>query len=134
MRPCKISCTYDCHLGSILEYHLKGQKSLRWGVFGLPLTHRVRILQKIKSGTSHITHYTSNITYYIGMCKFYKISLINTVVTFNNSLKQILKTSDKYFLMEIIALTIQTAMAGLKFVKPTISQLNKALFEEFSFP
>ena len=21
MRPCKILCTYDCHLGSILEYH-----------------------------------------------------------------------------------------------------------------
>ena len=20
-RPCKISCTYDCHLGPILEYH-----------------------------------------------------------------------------------------------------------------
>ena len=21
MRPCKILCTYDCHLGSLLEYH-----------------------------------------------------------------------------------------------------------------
>ena len=73
MRPCKILCTYDCHLGSILEYHLKGQKSLRWGVFGLPFTHIVKISQKNKSGTSHITHHTSHITHYIEIFKFYKI-------------------------------------------------------------
>ncbi len=85
MRPCKISCTYECHLGLILEYLKKGQKSLGWGVFGLPLTHIVKILQKIKSVTSHITHHTSHITYYIGICKFYKLLLINTVVNFNNS-------------------------------------------------
>ena len=46
----------------------KGLKLLRWGIFGLPLTHRVKILQKIKSGTSHITHHTSYIIYYTGIC------------------------------------------------------------------
>ena len=67
------------HLGS------KGLRLPRWGIFGLPLTHRVKILQKIKSGTSRITPHTSHITYYIGICKFYKILVINTVVNFNNS-------------------------------------------------
>ena len=81
-----------------------------------------RSYKKIKSGTSHIAHHTSHITYYIGICKFYKILLINTVVTFKNSSKLILMTVDKYFLMEIITLTIQTLMAGLKLVKPTISR------------
>ena len=93
-----------------------------------------RSYKKIKSGTSHIVHHTSHITYYIGICKFYKILVINTVVTFNNSSKLFLKTFDKYFLMEIITLTIQTAMTGIKLVKPTISRWNKALFEKFSFP
>ena len=79
-----------------------------------------RSYKKIKSGTSHIAHHTSHITYYIGICKFYKILVINTVVTFKNSSKLILKTFDKYFLMNIITLTIQTPMAGLKSVKPTI--------------
>ena len=36
--------------------------------------------------------------------------MINTVVTFNNSLKLILKTFAKYFFMEIITLTIQTVI------------------------
>ena len=93
-----------------------------------------RSYKNIKSGTSHITHHTSHITYYIGICKFYKIFVINTVVTFNNSSKLILKTFDGYFLMEIITLTIQTPMSGLKLVKPTISRWNKALFEKFGFP
>ena len=86
-----------------------------------------RSYKKIKSGTSHIT-------YYIGISKFYKIVMIKTVVTFNNSSKLILKTFDKYFLMEIITLTIQTPMEGLKLVKPTISRWNKALSEKFGFP
>ena len=60
--------------------------------------------------------------------------MINKVVTFNNSLKLILKTFEKYILMEIITLTIQTAMTCLKLVKPIISRRNKALFEKFSFP
>ena len=34
--------------------------------------------KKIKSGTSHITNHTSHITYYIGICLFYKILVINT--------------------------------------------------------
>ena len=93
-----------------------------------------RSYKKIKSGTSHITHHTSHITYYIGICKFYKILVINTVVTFNNSSKLILKTFDGYFLMEIITLTIQTPMSGLKLVNPTISPWNKALSENFGFP
>ena len=92
-----------------------------------------RPYKKIQSGTSHITHHTSHITYYIGICKFYKILVIKTMVTFNNSSKLILKTFDKYFLMEIITLTIQTPMSGLKFVKPTISRWNKALSEKFGF-
>ena len=62
MRPCKILCTYDCHLESILEYHKKGLKLLRWGVFGLPLTHRVKILQK---KVWNIMHHTSYITHHI---------------------------------------------------------------------
>ena len=134
MRPCKIQCTYNCHWRLILEYHSKGLKVPRWDIFGLPLTHRVQILQKIKFGTSRITPHTSHITYYIGICKFYKILVINTVVTFNNSSKLILKTFDKYFLMEIITLTIQTPMSGLKLVKPTISLWNRALSEKFGFP
>ena len=43
---------------------LKCQKSLRWGIFGLLLTHRVKIFKRIKSGTSHITHHTSRITHH----------------------------------------------------------------------
>jgi hypothetical protein len=93
-----------------------------------------RSYKNIKSGTSHITHHTSHITYYIGICKFYIIFVINTVVTFNNSSKLILKTFDGYFLMEIITLTIQTPMSGLKLVKPTISRWNKALSEKFGCP
>ena len=45
-----------------------------------------------------------------------------------------MKTVDKYFLMEIITLTIQTPMSGLKLVKSTISQSNKALSEKFGSP
>ena len=63
MRRCKIKCTYDWHLGSILEYHSKGLKLPRWGIFGLPLTQRVKILQKNKPGTSHIMHHTSHTAY-----------------------------------------------------------------------
>jgi hypothetical protein len=66
-----------------------------------------RSYKKIKSGTSHILHHTSHITYYVWICKFYKILVINTVVTLKNSSKLILETFDKYFLMEIITLTIQ---------------------------
>ena len=116
-RPCKITRTYDCHLES-----LKRSAIPHIGCFWSPLTHRVEILQK-----------KSHITYYIGICKFYKISVINTVVTFNNSSKLILKTFDEYYLIEIITLTKQTPMSGLKLVKPTISRWNKALSEKFSF-
>ena len=78
-----------------------------------------------KNQVRNITHHASHITYYIGICKLYKILVINTVVTFNNSSKLILKTFDKYFLMEIITLTIQTPMSGLKFIKPTISRWKR---------
>ena len=40
-------------------------KLAAWGIFGLPLTHRVKTLQEIKSGTSHITHPVPYITHYI---------------------------------------------------------------------
>ena len=99
-----------------------------------PIDSKVQILQKIKSEKSYITPHTSHITYYIGICKFYKIYVINTVLTFNNSSKRILKNFDKYFLMEIITSTVQTAMSGLKIVKPTISRWKKALSEKFGFP
>ena len=56
-----------------------------------------RSYKKIKSGTSHIAHHTSHITYYIWICKFYKILVINTVVTSKNSSKLTLKTFDEYF-------------------------------------
>ena len=112
--------------------------SLKWseitqiGYLWSPLdSYSINLTTKIKSGTSHIAHHTSHITYYIGICKFYKILVINTVVTFKNSSKLILKTFDEYFLMEIITLTIQTPMASLKSVKPTISRWNKALSEKF---
>ena len=53
----------------------------------------VKILQKTKaSNTSHITHY-------IGICKFEKILVINTVVPLNNSSKLILKKFDECFQM-----------------------------------
>ena len=109
----------------------KEPKLPRCGIFGLPLTHRVKILQKIKSGTSHITHHTSQITYCIWSYKFYKILVIKRAVPFNNSLKLILKKFVKYFFMKIIEFTIQTSMSSPKFFKPTISLWNKALSEKF---
>ena len=53
-RPCKIKCTYNCHLGSIWEYHSNGLKLPRWG-----------ILQKISLAhqASRITHHTAHIAY-----------------------------------------------------------------------
>ena len=95
MRPCKIWCVYVCHLGSILENDWKGLKLPRLGIFGLPLTWRV----KIKPGTPKIMHHTSQITYWILICKFYKILVIKIVVPFNNSLKQIIKKLVKYFFL-----------------------------------
>ena len=52
--------------------------------------------------------------------------MINRVVTFNNSSKLILKNYDEYFLIKIITETIETAMSGLKLVKPTISNRRQA--------
>ena len=72
----------------------KRYKITEMGYFWSPLD---QILQKINSGKSRITPHTSHITYYIGICKFYKILVINTVLTFNNSSKLILKNFDKYF-------------------------------------
>ena len=46
----------------------------------LPWTHRERILQKIKSELSHITHHTSHITYC--MCRPGKIQLFFTRTRF----------------------------------------------------
>ena len=39
------------------------------GIFGLSSTHSVKILQKIKSGTSHFKHHTSHIEYAIVIFK-----------------------------------------------------------------
>ena len=46
-------------------------------IVGLPLTHRLYILQKGKPGTSHITHHTSHIAYYF--FKFLVIVIKNSV-------------------------------------------------------
>ena len=45
--------------GINFEYHLKVLILPRWGIFCLPLTHRDKILQKIKPVASHILHHTS---------------------------------------------------------------------------
>ena len=93
-RSCKIQCIYDCHQWSILDPHYKTLKLPIWGVFGLLLTHRFRILQKkIKDHTSQITHHTSQITHSIienflyVLCIFYnfltKISYCVDQDTFN---------------------------------------------------
>ena len=75
---------------------LKGLKLPRWGICCLPLTHRVKMLQKNKSWTSHIMHYTSQITYCIWISKFYKILVIKRVGPLN-SIKLIPKKFVKYF-------------------------------------
>ena len=91
MRSCKIQCIYDCHQWSILKGHYKTLKLPIWGVFGLLLTHRFRILQK--NQRSHITNHTSCITHSIlenllyVLCIFYnfltKISYCVDQDTFN---------------------------------------------------
>ena len=58
-RPFKIKCTYDT-----LEYPSKGLNLPRLGIFGLPLTQSVKILQKSNPGTSHIMHHTSHSTHH----------------------------------------------------------------------
>ena len=65
-RPFKIKCTYDT-----LEYPSKGLNLPRWGIFGLPLTQRDKILRK---KAWHITHHTLHITQHILQInsKFYK--------------------------------------------------------------
>ena len=49
--------------GIFLEYHLKGLKLHRWGIFVLHLDSVNQDPRKIKSGKSHILHPTSDITY-----------------------------------------------------------------------
>ena len=69
---CNVYCVYEALQdivyirlppGINFGISLKGQKSLRWGVFGLPLTHRVKILQKNR--VWNLTHHASHITYHI---------------------------------------------------------------------
>ena len=61
-RSCKIQCIYECHQWSILDGHYKTLKLPIWGVFGLLLTHRFRILQK--NQRSHTTNHTSHIMHH----------------------------------------------------------------------
>ena len=86
-RPCKIKCTYNT-----LEYPSNGLNLPRWGIFGHPLTQRVKILQQQKISlahhTSHITHHTAYIAYELG---------IMLVVLLDNSKKLILNMFTKYF-------------------------------------
>ena len=56
-----------------MDTHSKTIKLRIYKNSGLPLTHRDRILQEVKSGSSHITYHTSHITYCVWICKFYKI-------------------------------------------------------------
>ena len=67
---------------------LKGLKLPRLDILGLPLTHRVKILQKIKFGTSHIPHHTSPIAYEFVSLK--KISDQNIC-----AVQQLIKTDHK---------------------------------------
>ena len=105
LRPCKIKYIYDSHLGSILEYHSKGLKLLRLGIFGLPFTHTLKVLQKPspEHHTPHIAHHTAHIA-----CE---LILVWNDISNNNggSLSQIneitLKKFTKYLIMEISALT-----------------------------
>ena len=105
-----------------------GIKRSQMGIVGLPLTHRVKILQKIKSGTSHILHHTSHITYCRGICKFYKIVVIKIVVPFNNLLKLILRKVVKYFLYENYRI-FNTNVS----VKSRISQANHFTAKQGTF-
>ena len=75
-----------------MEYHSKGLKLPRRGIIGLPLTHRVQILQK-----SSLEHHTYCITHHIEIWKFYKILVIKIVLPINNLSKLILKKVVKYY-------------------------------------
>ena len=66
------------------------------------MTQRDKILQKTKSGYSHVRHHTSHITNCIWMCTFYNIFRIKVVVHFGNSFNLNLKTFLKYILIKII--------------------------------
>ena len=67
------------------------------------------------------------------MCKFYKILVINTVVTFNNSSKLILKTFDKYFLVKITTWTIRTPIFRPKVVKSPHFTVTQDTFSKVRF-
>ena len=84
-----------------------------------------RSYKKIKSGTSHILHHRSQITYCIGICKFYKIVVIKIIVPFNNLFKLILKKVVKYFSMEIFNINV--------YVKSKISQINHFTAKQGTF-
>ena len=103
MMPCKIKCTYYCHPGSILENHSKGLKLPRWGIFGLPSTQRVKILEKSKPNTSTFTRHTSHSTYGI------------------------------WILSCIWNWTIQTHKTIKKLVPPNISWWKETLFQNIGF-
>ena len=85
----------------------------------LMLTHRDNILQKIQSGSSHVTHHTSHITNCMWNCKFYKILRIIVVVHFGKSLRLNRNMFMKYFLIKIIVLTIQIPRS-----RPELLNLN----------
>ena len=105
---------YAKFLGGLARYHVHttATRDQFWNIIEKVKNHsdgvslvspwliEYRSYKKIMSGTSHIAHHTSHITYYIGFCKFYKILVINTAVTFKSSSKLILKTFDEYFLMD----------------------------------
>ena len=111
-----------------INYHSKGLKLSRWGIFGLPLTHIIKILQKVKSGTSHIMHHTSDITYCIWIGKFYKILVIKIVVPFNSSFKLILKKFVNYFFYYYYRIDNKTMH-----VKSKISQTNHFMVKQGTF-
>ena len=77
-----MKCTYDCYPESILEYHFKGLKLPRWGIFGLPLTQSVKILQKKISRAHHASYITQHILHM--NFKFYKKLNKMMVVLFDN--------------------------------------------------
>ena len=89
--------------------------------------------QNSKSGTSHIKHHTSQITYCIWIGRF----LQNISDQLRFALPQLIKTNPKevceIIFLTSIWLTIQTSMSSPNFFKPTISLWNEALSKKLGF-
>ena len=88
---------YALHSDALLTWQFEQKHGLRNFAIIFFVLSLTWIWDLANNQVLNITYHTSHITYYIGIYKFYKILVINTVVTYNNSLKLILKNFDKYF-------------------------------------